>query len=212
MSSIAQGGKVWNFDRKAVGVVKPGSSARALLVSMLIWGIAGVGVYLSGQQLPNYDVVQLETFAQEYGATVQEGRNAGYLTLTFVLLIGAVLANAFFLFKVYSGAYRYLVFGFVVGIVGVFVASAMGMANPAEKRPDPFAEWAEKTYGYSSIEKVESSPQTVYEGVNAQGESVKFKVYYDGEFQYLYENVDQLKIVPDQVAEKKIALEKKLSE
>lgn len=214
MSGIAQGGRVWNFDKKAASVAKPGYTFKMFLLSMMIWTIAGVGVYLAGQHLPTYKVIQLDTaFAQEFGTRVEEGHNMQYLFISFGLCVSAFLANAVVLYSVHTVAQRFVLVGFVIGVVGLLAASALGMSNPVAQKPNPFAEWAEKTYGYSSIEKVESSSlQTVYEGVNAKGESVRFKVYYDGGFQYLYENVDQLQVVLDQVAEKKIAAEKKLSE
>lgn len=213
MSSIAQGGRVWNFDKTAASVVKPGYASKVFVISVMIWTIAGVGIFLAGMHLPSYDVIQLDTtFPQEYGTRVEEGRNMTYLFITLGLYVAAGVANAVFMYLVNIAAQRFAMFGLVIGFLVAVAALVFGMANSVAQKHDPFAEWAEKTHGYSSIEKVASSPQTVYEAVNTKGESVRFKVYYDGEFQYLYENADQLQVVLDRIAAKEIAAEKKLSE
>lgn len=89
----------------------------------------------------------------------------------------------------------------------MMLLSTAASVNTYNANPDPFMDWAKSTHGYTSMVKVKDSQKVMYDAVKANGDTVRAKVYFDGNTKYLYENVDQLKNVLNEVAQKKIALE-----
>lgn len=209
MSSLAAGGRVWRYDNK--DKVHSNSGRRFALFLVLftaLWSATTWGATILMARTYSYEVKVLETTGSGYTESVKTTQEMQWSLFAVGLFVVAVILTVFMAYRLLPQKF-YMIAGIltIIAVVTMMAVSTFGSMKNYNSKPDPFVDWAKSTHGYTSMEKVKDSQKVMYDAVKANGDKVLTKVYFDGNTKYLYENVDQLKSVLNEVAQKKIALE-----
>lgn len=209
MSSLAAGGKVWKYENKDKRHSKSGKRfALFLVLFAALWAATSWVATTMMAKTYSYEVKVLETTGSGYADTVISHQDIKWSLFAVGVFVVSVLLTVFMVYHLLPQKF-YMIAGIltIVAVITMMIVSTMGSMDSYKSKPDPFADWAKTTHGYTSMVKVKDSQKVMYDAVNANGDTVRVKVYGDGDALYTYENVDQLKSVLDEVAKKKIALE-----
>lgn len=209
MSNTVSGGKVWSVPTPQARKSEFSGLLLCLIAFLPMWVAIAISAFHLSRKTFTFEVVQLPVYGTEYGEQVEIHGDFKYLYLAVGLgAVGWVITT---LVK------RLINIGFttdyavsmlmLIGLATTLLVTLFGMLTPVAEEPKSFEEWAQKTYGYSSIEKYHNGETTkTFNVIKENGEKIQVRAYEDGKYMYLYENIEQLKAVFDEVIKKKEAL------